>query len=412
MSHPSFLFDDTSLFANRRIHLSVTGSVACYKTCDLVRAFRRLGMHVSVTLSYGALSFVQPLLFEALGAIPVYSDAAKHKEGPFAHLEPGETAECMLIAPLSANMLAKLANGMACDLVSTQALAFSGPLLLAPAMNPKMWHHPAVQANLAKLTERGAFCVYPGSGVMACGDVGQGKLACVEELVWAVLRSLAPQDMAHKKVLVTLGSTREYWDDVRFLSNPSSGRMGCSLALSAWLRGATVHMLCGEHIAFSLPSGIIRHSVTSATEMFQCAKELWPEMDYGMFSAAVADFAPEKVSGKIKKTECQDTMTLTLHRNPDILASLANEARAHQKILAFAAETTDSMADLLPLAKEKCARKGATLLCANRVNAKDSGFVSAKNTVLMVNNHGLELYLPTMNKSDLAWRLSSCLLEQ
>ncbi|MCR4666121.1 MAG: bifunctional phosphopantothenoylcysteine decarboxylase/phosphopantothenate--cysteine ligase CoaBC [Desulfovibrio sp.] len=407
------LFDDTTLFAHRRLHLALSGSVACYKICDLLRAFGRLEVHSSVTLSNGARTFVTPTLFEALGALPVYTDMVKSGEDCFAHLEPGHRAEAMLLAPASANMIAKLANGMACDMVSAQALAFPGPLLFAPAMNPTMWANPSVRENVTKLRERGCLCIFPEGGKTACGDEGTGKLAALEELFWAVLRVLSPSDMEGKKILITLGPTREYVDGVRFLSNPSSGRMGASLALACYLRKAIVHVLAGPGVDFTLPRGITRYNVTTAREMYEKAEALWPDMDMGMFAAAVADFAPHLLSsGKVKKQNVNGALSLSLDKNPDILASLAAVAKPEQKILAFAAETTDSLETLIPLALEKHRRKGASILAANRVNGSTGAFGARENTMVVVDRRGEAKCWPTMRKSDLAWRLCSCLLEQ
>ena len=414
MPESEILFRDSTAFSGKRMHLSVTGSVACYRACDLLRLFIKMGIHVSVSVSAGAAQFVTPMLFEALGAVPVYSEMPAREQGCFAHLEPGQLAMAMMIAPASANMLSKLACGAASDLVSAQALAFDGPLLLAPAMNPRMWAHPAVQANVHTLAQRGCEIITPGSGGTACGDTGQGRLAEVPQLFWAALKALAPQDMAGKKVLITLGPTREYWDAVRFWSNPSSGRMGFCLALSAWLRGAEVHAVCGP-TAFEVPHAIKRYSVMSAEEMYAQCDALWDTMDYGLFSAAVADFAPNRSQHireqKCKKKDVPEEFPILFHKNRDILMTLAARRRSQQKILAFAAETSPNAESLLALAHEKCGRKGADVLAANQVNEADSGFVSPMNRMAVVDAKGREELWPTMSKADVAWRLCSWLLK-
>ncbi|MCR5813278.1 MAG: bifunctional phosphopantothenoylcysteine decarboxylase/phosphopantothenate--cysteine ligase CoaBC [Desulfovibrio sp.] len=413
MSDYEYLFSDSSQFQGKRLHLGITGSIAAYRACDLLRLLKKLGIAVSVTVSRGARQFVTPLLFEALGATPVYADADSHDGAPFAHLEPGEIADALLIAPASANTLARLAHGEASDLLSTQALAFPGPVLIAPAMNPKMWQHPAVQDNVRLLRERGCEILVPGVGSCACGDTGQGRLCELPELFWAVLKALAPQDSTGQRVLVTLGPTREFWDGVRFWSNPSSGRMGADLALAFWLRGAEVDVICGPAVAFALPAQIHRQNVTSAHEMLVAARPLWSAMQMGIFTAAVADFAPDTqlVPQKRKKTLYPEHFELPFHKNADILMELAKDKGPTKKILAFAAETAADMDELLLLAQEKRARKGADLLAANRVNDKGSGFVSKTNTMAVVDRYGRCEQWPTLTKADVAWRLCSWLLQ-
>ncbi|MBQ7617308.1 MAG: bifunctional phosphopantothenoylcysteine decarboxylase/phosphopantothenate--cysteine ligase CoaBC [Desulfovibrio sp.] len=407
------LFTDSTFFKGEHLHLTLTGSVACYKGAELLRKFKKIGLHVAVTLSRGALQFVTPLLFEALGAMPVYSDLLSQAEGPFAHLEPGQQSKAMLIAPASANMLAKLAQGLACDLASTQALAFAGPLLLAPAMNPKMWQNPALQANLKLLQERGASLILPECGTMACGESGQGRLAELAQLFYAALRALAPKDLSGQKVLITLGPTREYWDAVRFWSNPSSGRMGACLAICAWLRGASVYAVKGPGVNFAWPVGLKCYAVQSAREMREQALKLWPEMDYALCAAAVADFAPVRPGQSELKVHKQglDHFNLEFTANEDILLGLVQARKVGQKILAFAAETCPDMESLLLAARNKLKRKGADVLAANRVNSETSGFQSSTNSMAVVDATGREELWPLLSKADVAWRLWSWLLK-
>ncbi|MBR4742487.1 MAG: bifunctional phosphopantothenoylcysteine decarboxylase/phosphopantothenate--cysteine ligase CoaBC [Desulfovibrio sp.] len=403
-------FCNSTQFVGQRVHLVVTGSVAAYKACSILRCLKSMGLQVSVTISEGARHFVSPLLFEALGGSPIYTEMFAPEQGCFAHLEPGECAQTLLVAPASANALANLANGCASPLYAAQVLAFTGNLLLAPAMNSKMWRHAACQDNCTTLKKRGAVIIAPRHGSLACGDVGDGKLADIDEIIWATLRSLAPQDMAQKKVLLTLGPTREFWDGVRFWSNPSSGRMGAALALCAYLRGAEVFALCGAGVP-KLPEAVHRYECGCAEEMRACAEALWDEQDYGFFCAAVADFAPKKrlQTLKCKKKDFEDSFFIEFQKNVDILQTLSKK-KTKQKILAFAAETVDSIEDLLPLALEKCQRKGADLLCANRVNAENSGFESTTNEVCVVESSGKSEIWPLLAKSDVAWRLCSWLL--
>ena len=311
-------FHNSRRFAGKRLHLGVCGSIACYKALDLLRALHALDIHVSVTLTDGARRFVTPLLFEALGAMPVYGRMFEGDE-VFDHLEPGQRAQAMLVAPASADALSRLATGAASDMLSAQALAFDGPLVVAPAMNPRMWRHPATQDNVATLRRRGAEIVVPGCGGTACGDTGQGRLAPVEDLFLAALRALSPQDMAGRRVMLTMGPTREKWDGVRYWTNPSSGTMGAALATSAWLRGAEVTAVCGPGCP-DLPAGVERIGVGSAREMFEAASDCWPRMDMGLFCAAVADFSPEPLGPqKFKKEGQQDGFSIRFTANPDIL---------------------------------------------------------------------------------------------
>lgn len=407
-------FGQSTHFANSRLHLGVCGSVACCKAPELLRAWRALGIHVSATLTSGAQRFVTPLLFESLGAAPVYADMFAPGQEVFAHLEPGQHAQALVLAPASADALSRLAAGAASDLLSAQALAFDGPLILAPAMNPRMWAHPATRANTALLRERGARLVAPACGGTACGDQGEGRLAELPEIFLAVLQALAPQDMAGKKVLVTLGPTREAWDGVRFWSNPSSGLMGAALAICAWLRGAEVTAVCGPGGASLLPQGVHRCEVCSARDMFEAARDLWPGMNMGMFAAAVADFSPIPLGArKFKKSEAPEGFSIAFTPNPDILQTLAAARRNGpdaQKILGFAAECAPGVEALLPLARAKLARKKADLLAANQINAPGCGFCSPTNSMAVVDAHGREEIWPSQSKADVAWELCSWLL--
>lgn len=403
-----------TLFAGRRLHLGICGSVACYKMADVLRALLKMGLYVSVTLTDGARQFVTPGLFEALGAMPVFTNHAPGQdsfgEEAFAHLEPGQRAEAMLIAPASADALARLAGGRACDMLSAQALAFEGPLLIAPAMNPRMWAHAATQENTATLRRRGARILAPGNGGTACGEQGQGRLVSFDALLLACLQALSPQDMAGLHVMVTLGPTREPWDGVRFWSNPSSGRMGAALATAAWLRGATVAAVCGPGCP-PLPDGVQRHDVRTAREMFDAAQALWPEMDLGAFSAAVADFSPVPYGeAKFKKEGASEGFSVSFTANPDILRTLSHGRREGQKVLGFAAETAPDMEALMALVRGKRQRKQADLLAGNAVNAPGCGFGTDSNSMAVLDKNGREDIWASQSKADVAWKLWSWLL--
>ena len=390
-----------SVFAGRRLHLGVSGSIAAYKALDLLRAWQDVGLKVGVTLTEAAKQFIMPLSFEALGASPVYGHMFEAGQDPLAHLAPGAEAEAMVIAPASATTLARLAGGSAEEMLCAQALAFAGPLVLAPAMNPRMWANSATQDNWQTLLERGCIGVTPGVGRTACLEVGEGRLADLRDIYLAGLRCLAAQDFAGKRILLTLGPTREFWDGVRFLSNPSSGLMGAALAVAAWLRGAEVIAVCGTGVPW-LPQGITRVDVVSGREMLAASEEHFSDVDYACFCAAVADFHPlSQGAAKLKKTELGSGVSLALAANPDILATLAARKKAGQRIIAFAAET----GELARHAMDKLERKKADMLVGNLVNAPDSGFAGANNTVQIWDKQGRHEALPPLPKTEAAWRI-------
>lgn len=394
-------------YAGRRLHLGVCGSVAAFRAPDLLRWWRQAGINVGVTLTPAARRFIAPLTFEALGASPLYTDMFAPGD-TFAHLEPGQIAQAMIIAPASAATLARMAQGQADEMLACQALAFDGPVVVAPAMNPRMWMHPATRANMLTLEARGVAVVPPDRGGTACGDQGTGRLADLRRIYLTGLKALSPQDMFGLNVMITLGPTRESWDAVRFWSNPSSGIMGASLAVAAWLRGAAVTAVCGPGCPW-LPEDILRHDVRSARDMFTVAEELWPSMDVGIFTAAVADFSPEPFgAAKFKKADAADGFRVRFLPNPDILKTLATRRAPRQKVIGFAAETAE---DLPAVVRTKRAAKGADILVGNRVGNEGEGFASATNTVVVSDAAGREEQWPSLPKPDVAWRLCSWLLE-
>ena len=389
-----------------RLHLGVCGSAAAFRALDLLRYWQACGVAVSATLTPSARRFVTPLSFEALGADPVYGDIFDPHAGPFGHLEAGGSARAMVIAPVTASTLARLAHGLADEMLACQALAHPGPLVLAPAMNPRMWSHPATQASVALLAERGARLVMPERGRVACGDEGEGRLADLREIYLAGLKALYPQDMAGMRVMITLGPTREHWDGVRFWSNPSSGRMGASFAVAAWLRGAGVEAVCGPGCPW-LPAGIRRHDLVGARQMFDLAQDLWLSMDCGVFTAAVADFSPEPYGAeKFKKAGAAAGFSLTFTPNPDILQTLAGRRRPGQKIVGFAAETVD---DLATAVGHKLRAKGADIMVGNRIGQEGAGFGASTNAVYVADAAGGEEW-PLMPKTEVAWRVWTWLL--
>lgn len=399
MEHP-LLF---SGFLGSRVHIGVTGSVAAYKALDILRGLVRAGCSVSATLTRAAERFITPLSFQALGADPVHGEmfAGAESADPFGHLAPSHAAKVLLIAPATADILAKLACGLADDMLSCQALAFRGPLVLAPAMNPAMWAAPATRENWDRLLARGAVGVEPGLGLAACGDEGQGRLADPAEILAATLRALSPADMAGKRVLISLGPTRETWDAVRFWTNASSGLMGAALATAAWLRGAEVTVVAGP-VCQPLPRGIRRVDVNTALEMHAACMDLWPGMDLACMTAAVADFRPEPYGDqKFKKDKAGDGLTVRFLPNPDILRDLGAAKRKGQTLIGFAAETSD----LGPQAAKKLKAKNLDLIVANRVDRDDSGFGTATNAVCVLDRKGRLEQWPVLPKTEVAWRI-------
>lgn len=397
-------------FRGKRVHLGVSGSVSAYKALELLRAFYKTGLRVSVSLTEAAGRFVTPLSFRSLGAEVVYGSMfgdPPHGEGypeeydSFGHLTPGLEAEAFVVAPATATTLHRLARGSAEEILSAQALAYAGGLIIAPAMNPRMWANPATKENCVILRRYGHVIVMPGSGKLACGDDGTGRLAEINLIYLETLKKLSPQDLAGQRVMLTLGPTRENFDGVRFWSNHSTGLMGSSLAVAAWLRGADVHAVCGPGAPW-LPTDIHRYDIMSAREMFNVAKGLWPETDLGVFTAAVADFSPESHGlSKLKKADAPEGFKLRFLPNPDILACLGADKRPGQRVIGFAAETEDLEESL----RKKLVNKNADLMVGNRIGLPDSGFAGAKNTAVLYDRNGRLERLPTQPKADLAWRI-------
>lgn len=386
-----------------RVHLGLTGSIAAYKALELLRALLELDLLVGATLTEAAARFVTPLSLEALGAQPVYTSLWGGPESAFGHLEPSQEASCLVIAPATANTLARLAHGLADEILSAQALAFPGPILVAPAMNPRLYAAAATQENLATLRRRGVIIVEPACGAMACGETGQGRLAETPVIVAQVLRALAPQDMSGRKVLVSLGPTREYFDPARYWSNPSTGLMGACLAMACWMRGATVSVVHGP-VDFWLPDSIARTPVTSAQEMFEAVTVLWPSQDVGIMTAAVSDFSPlPHGPHKFKKnTLAAPTFSLPFAVNPDILRTLGESKSPHQHLVGFCAET----GNLAGHAAQKLVDKHCDLMVANSIASPGSGFASPTNAVVVIDAHGRTETWPLLAKTEVAWRVA------
>lgn len=391
-----------SLLHGKQVILGVTGSIACYKAVDLASKLTQLGVLVDVIMTESARQFVTPLTFQAVTGRPVYTSLWETGSGALpthiAHVGLAESAALMVIAPATANTLAKLAHGMADDLLSVTALATTAPILVAPAMDGHMYASAAVQANLATLRERGVRVIEPESGRFASGLVGVGRLPETARLIGA-LRYWAGRDSVLKGrgIVITAGGTREPLDPVRFITNRSSGKQGYALAQAAVDMGADVTLISAAR-GLTPPFGVTVIPVESAQQMQQAVLAQQVGADALIMAAAVADFRPRSVAEqKIKKTGDDDGLTLHLQKNPDILASVKERRRDTHRprvVVGFAAESEN----LIAHAREKLERKGLDLLVANDITAPDAGFDVDTNRVVILDRNGGEQTLELTSK--------------
>ncbi|HLI48928.1 MAG TPA: bifunctional phosphopantothenoylcysteine decarboxylase/phosphopantothenate--cysteine ligase CoaBC [Chthonomonas sp.] len=393
------------LLAGKSVLLGVTGSIAAYKAADICSRLGKLGADVHVVLTAAATRFVGPATFRALTRNPVLTDVFEEPHARrIAHIDLAQSADLVLVAPATADILAHMAHGLADDMLTTCLLAVpaSTPLLVAPAMNTVMWQHPATQANLRLLRERGVRIIEPEYGLLACQDVGVGKLAEPETIVRCVVDTLFPmRDYADIHVLVTAGPTREPLDPVRFLSNRSSGKMGYAVAERAQRRGAKVTLISGP-TNLPVPPGVNVVWVETASEMLDACQSHFPTCDLFVAAAAVSDYAPaQRAAHKLKKSERDGDIVLTLHPTPDILATLARRKGPHQVVVGFAAETEN----LLEHARYKLETKKLDLIVANDVTQEGAGFETDTNVVTLLWPDGRQEPLPLLPKSEVADRL-------
>jgi len=393
----------------RRVLLAVCGGVAAYKAAEFCRLLVRCGAQVQVAMTAAAQHFVGSATFAALSGHAVATELFDPvQEAQIGHIRLADAAELLVVAPATADVLAKLALGLAGDVVTTAYLAFEGPVLLAPAMNVKMWGHPATQQAMQRLRERGHRVVGPESGELACGHVGAGRMSEPETLLDAVWHCLAPQSLAGRRVLVSAGPTREALDPVRYLTNRSSGKMGYALAAEAAARGAAVTLVSGP-TALATPLGVRRLDVTSAAELAQAVLELAPQQDAVVMTAAVADFRPVNVAThKLGKEQLGEQPTLTLTRTVDVLAALgAARGAGGPLLIGFAAETGIDEARVLG----KLAAKQCDLLVVNDVSRTDAGFDADDNRVVIYDAAGARQALPLLPKREVAGRVLERLVE-
>lgn len=389
--------------SRRRVLLAVSGGIAAYKVPELVRVLDRFGYAVRCALTEAATRFVSPLVLQTLTREPVRTDLLDPgEEGQIGHIDLADQADAVLVAPATAHLLARMAAGLADDLVSTLLLATRAPILVAPAMNVNMWEHPATRANVATLAARGVRFVGPDAGALACGWEGAGRMAEPEAIGAALERLLGPASLAGQRVLVTAGGTREPIDAVRAIVNRSSGKMGFAVAAEAARRGAEVVLVAGPS-ALATPAGVRRVDVETALEMRATLQAELAASSVVVMAAAVADFRPAApLAGKIKKEDLPEGagLELALVRNPDILAEIAREG-GDRIVVGFAAESRD----LIAAARRKLARKGCDLLVANDVSRSDAGFESDRNAVALLTPDGDVEELPLLDKREVAARI-------
>ena len=379
-----------------RVALFVTGGIAAYKACEVLRGLQKGGCDVRVCMSANATKLVGPTTFEALSGHHVTLGIFGDGETPIPHIELSEWADLALVCPATANVIAKMAAGIADDAVSTTLVACSCPVVVAPAMNVHMWQNPATQANVKTLVSCGVQVVGPATGRLACGDVGAGKLEDVNVIVAAALaRVRAHGSLAGKRVVITAGPTHEPIDPVRYLSNASSGKMGYALAQAAAAHGAEVTLVSGP-VSQPKPTGVKLVGVTTAAEMLAATQEAFESADAAILAAAVSDYRPAKSSDHKLKKAAEPLEALELVENEDILATIS-AARGGRVVIGFAAETND----VIDNARKKLEHKGCDLIVANDVSRADSTFGADTDLVTLVGNK-YEEELPLMSKPEVA----------
>ncbi|HWQ30396.1 MAG TPA: bifunctional phosphopantothenoylcysteine decarboxylase/phosphopantothenate--cysteine ligase CoaBC, partial [Negativicutes bacterium] len=383
------------MLKGKNVVLGVSGGIAAYKACELVSRLKKLSAGVHVIMTDSASKFVTPLTFQSLSMNQVVVDmfdAPKYWE--IEHISLAKKADVFVIAPATANIIGKLANGIADDMLSTTVMATRAKVIIAPAMNTNMYENPVVQRNMKLLKELGYIFIEPEEGRLACGDVGKGKIADPAVIEAAIIEALTPQqDLAGKTVLVTAGPTREAIDPVRFISNNSTGKMGFAIAERAAKRGARVHLVSGP-VNLDTPQGVTRHDIFSAEEMLNKVMELFPQCDIAIKAAAVADYAPETVyTQKVKKTD--GGLELRLKKNPDILYELG-KIKGDKILVGFAMETEN----LIENAAQKVKKKKLDFIVANDLNEVGAGFAGDTNVVKLIDSEGRIESVPLKKKTE------------
>ena len=388
----------------RKVALGISGGIAAYKAAEILRGLQTAGCIVRVAMTKRACEFIQPLTFRALsGSDVIVDDYAPENPDPIAHITFSQTVDLFLVAPATANIIAKFANGVADDFLTSTYLASNAPVMIAPAMNTTMWHHPATQRNLKQLRADGVHIIDPDEGEMACGTIGPGRLSQPEKIVAAVLEILgnstreSANDLDGEHLLITVGATREAIDPVRFLSNNSSGRMGFAIADAARRRGARVTVIAGATTA-TAPEDVSVIRASSAEEMCAAVMKELSSASIFIGAAAVADYRPVEVSlQKIKKTS--SSLSIELERTPDILDAVATANRDDLLVIGFAAETENVLAN----AREKLNRKNLDAIIANDVTREGAGFDTLTNEVAILSRDSkVPIHVPLVLKTNVA----------
>jgi phosphopantothenoylcysteine decarboxylase/phosphopantothenate--cysteine ligase len=386
----------------KTVVLGITGGIAAYKSADLVSRLVKAGVEVYCIMTEHAQHFITAQTLESLSQHPVVTDMFR-RDAPWEveHIALAKRADVFVVAPATANVLAKMAHGIADDMLTTTVMATRAPIVLAPAMNTFMWTHPATQANMEILQKRGCTAVGPASGRLACGDVGAGKMAEPQAIVDAVMALLYPKrDYGGQTVLVSAGPTREALDPVRFITNKSSGKMGYALAAAAAGRGARVILVSGP-TSLAAPPGVERVDVETTAQMMEAVLAAFDQCDAAIMAAAPADYRPQSVAAhKIKKAG-GGPMTLSLVENEDIAAELGRRKRPGQRLVTFAAETQN----LLENALTKMKKKNSDLMVANDVTQPGAGFDVDTNVITLITADGQQTSLPRMTKTEAAQRI-------
>lgn len=388
-------------YGNKTVVLGVCGGIAAYKALEVTSALIKKGIRVKVIMTEAATKFVAPLSFQSLSQNPAAIDMFEEpKAWEIRHISLAKEADLLAVLPATANTIGKMAHGIADNLLTSVCLATRAPILVAPAMNTNMYTHDATQENIQTLKRRGVHFVSPAEGRLACGDSGVGKLADVDDMIEEICLLLRPiaQDLKGKRILVTAGATRENLDPVRFITNHSSGKMGCALAKAARLRGADVTLVCG-HMDIRPPQGITVLPVTSALEMYDAVMAQAENSDIIIKAAAVSDYRPEtQAEQKIKKNE---DMMLRLVKNPDILQALGEKFGGQKLLVGFCMETEN----LLENARKKLEKKHLDLIAANSLTEAGAGFGTDTNAVTLIGKDGTQLRLDTADKFDIAMQI-------
>jgi phosphopantothenoylcysteine decarboxylase/phosphopantothenate--cysteine ligase len=393
-----------------RVGLGVCGGIAAYKAIEVLRLLQKSDCEVKVAMTKHATEFVQPLTFRALtGNYVLIDDYEPENPDPIAHINFSQNIDLLLIVPATANVIAKFANGIADDFLTSTYLASTAPVLIAPAMNTAMWQHPSTRRNVERLKTDGVYFVEPIAGELACKTVGTGKLEDVENIAKQALKLLNSEfsvqngklDLSNENILITVGGTREAIDPVRFISNHSSGKMGFAVAETARKRGASVTVVCGVTTA-EAPENVKIIRAVSAEEMHRAVLSELPNATIFIGAAAVADYRPKNIAGaKIKKTN-QDSMNLELVKTPDILADVSKNRTNGLLVVGFAAET----GDVIGYAKSKMEKKNLDLVIANDITKDGAGFNSDTNIATILSRANDEpIEMPLMSKRDLANRI-------